>query len=44
MAKMELMRKLRAFAGDGSCIFATIIIVIIKLTKKLFLLDLSQGD
>ena len=42
--KMQMMKNLIAFSGDGSCIFADILIINIVLTKKLFLLDLSQGD
>ena len=39
-----MMKKLKAFAGDGSCLFADILILNIHLAKKLFILELSLGD
>ena len=38
------MKKLKAFAGDGSCTYPEILIFQIEMAKKLLILNLSQGD
>lgn len=44
LAKMKLMKKLRAFIAFGQCTYNEILIKEIQLVKEIFIMDLEQGD
>lgn len=41
---MRILKNLRAFSGHGRCSYIKIVLKEIELIKKIFILDIEQGE